>query len=557
MKRIALPLALSFAVLSLHAQEFKTGETFFTEVVEVRVTNVDVVVTGKDGKPVRGLKVEDFELYEDGVKKEISNFAEVDESAPAAVLAATPQPAEAPAPKPPDRRRHVTIFVDDAALHPLNRNSVLPHLKTFVDANVRRGDSVMMVAWGSNLSVELEPTSDRILIEAALERLSKRTASAAVLDPREQYETQLADLITSYAVLDPPEKPKWASGQAIVAGFAMRASQETRRRIEALKSVIASMRGVDGRKVLVLLTQNLSINPAEEAYTYLDSIRDSFANPDNSALSDARMYDITGAVTEIAEMANSAGVTLYPIDAGGKAGNDFTIDASRHARISARTRVVSNTSIPTLQAIAAETGGRASAGTTNWQLAFTTIANDLNTYYSLGYHTDGPREDRLKKIEVRLKDKKLAVRTRSAVIEQTPASEMNDAVAANLFRAASTNALGIKAAAGTGAPSAADAEAVLIPLTVTIPTETLTLLPDGTDLTGSFSLFAAFVRKDGAVSKVAKQTHQFRFPADSLKRRKEITVKLDVTADQRTDGISVGVMDEASRATGFAAVKLQ
>ena len=33
-------------------------------------------------------------------------------------------------------------------------------------------------------------------------------------------------------------------------------------------------------------------------------------------------------------------------------------------------------------------------------------------------------------------------------------------------------------------------------------------------------------------------------------------MKLDVTADPRTGAISLGVMDEASSATGFALVKL-
>jgi hypothetical protein len=97
----------------------------------------------------------------------------------------------------------------------------------------------------------------------------------------------------------------------------------------------------------------------------------------------------------------------------------------------------------------------------------------------------------------------------------------------------------------------------MIPVTITIPTEKLTLLPDGSDLAGAFSLFAAFLRSDGEVSKVAQQKQKFRFPAASLGKRKEITVKLDVSADLRTDGVSIGVMDDASRATGFAAVKVQ
>ncbi|HEU4520653.1 MAG TPA: hypothetical protein VFT12_01550, partial [Thermoanaerobaculia bacterium] len=95
------------------------------------------------------------------------------------------------------------------------------------------------------------------------------------------------------------------------------------------------------------------------------------------------------------------------------------------------------------------------------------------------------------------------------------------------------------------------------PVTVTVPMDKLTLVPDGSDLTGRFAVYAAFLRKDGAVSKVAQQPAALRFPAESLKRRKELTVKIDVTTDPETSDLSVGVMDELSRVTGFAAVKLQ
>jgi hypothetical protein len=208
----------------------------------------------------------------------------------------------------------------------------------------------------------------------------------------------------------------------------------------------------------------------------------------------------------------------------------------------------------TLRAMAADTGGVALSGSDNWKLAFDTISNDLETYYSLGYRSEGERKDQMKNIEVRLKNKKLMVRTRRAVIERSINSEMQDAVASNLFRPSANNDLAIRVAAG--AANTTDAETVVVPLTITIPIEKLTLVPEGSDLTGRFALYAAFLRKDGAVSKVAQQPQSFRFPADSLKRRKDLTVKLDVTTDSRTDGVSVGVMDELSRLTGFAGVKI-
>ena len=44
----------------------------------VTVVEVDVVVTDKSGRPVRGLRREDFEISEDGRPVEIATFSAVD-----------------------------------------------------------------------------------------------------------------------------------------------------------------------------------------------------------------------------------------------------------------------------------------------------------------------------------------------------------------------------------------------------------------------------------------------------------------------------------------------
>ena len=47
------------------------------ESIEVRVVNVDVIVRDRAGKPVTGLTKADFEIYENGQKREITNLYEV------------------------------------------------------------------------------------------------------------------------------------------------------------------------------------------------------------------------------------------------------------------------------------------------------------------------------------------------------------------------------------------------------------------------------------------------------------------------------------------------
>src|SRR2546421_13087096 len=46
------------------------------ESIEVSIVNVDVFVTTKDGRRVHGLTQNDFEIFENGAKQPITNFAE-------------------------------------------------------------------------------------------------------------------------------------------------------------------------------------------------------------------------------------------------------------------------------------------------------------------------------------------------------------------------------------------------------------------------------------------------------------------------------------------------
>ena len=70
------------------------------EKIDVRVINVDVVVTDKKGNRVPGLTKDDFLIYENGVPKPISNFYEIGGAAKIGGRSGAPtaQPADAAGP---------------------------------------------------------------------------------------------------------------------------------------------------------------------------------------------------------------------------------------------------------------------------------------------------------------------------------------------------------------------------------------------------------------------------------------------------------------------------
>src|SRR5688572_18929984 len=102
-RRSAVAMTALFVTLLFHPFAVCAQEPpALTEVLEVSLTNVDVVASDKDGNPVAGLKPADFEIYENGKLQAITNFAEVGGSGAAAVLlpeGAPPAPVATPAPQ--------------------------------------------------------------------------------------------------------------------------------------------------------------------------------------------------------------------------------------------------------------------------------------------------------------------------------------------------------------------------------------------------------------------------------------------------------------------------
>ena len=129
---LLLSLAVQIPAVTLRAQENKLVET-----IEVRVTNVDVVVTDRQGNPVSGLTKDDFQLFENRKPQTITNFYEV---RPNSMQASAMAPAEASAPEaaapePPRdmRRRRVIFFLDEFSSHAIRRNQVIESMVRHMD----------------------------------------------------------------------------------------------------------------------------------------------------------------------------------------------------------------------------------------------------------------------------------------------------------------------------------------------------------------------------------------------------------------------------------------
>ena len=178
-QKLTLALLLSFCALaSVAAQTKPTADNDDVVRITSNLVQVDVVVT-KDGKPVTNLNAEDFEIYEDGKRQNITNFAFISNvprngaSAPdKADRAETTVPDAPPGPVKPDvPHRTIAVVVDDLGLSLESMNGVRKQLQKFVAEQLQPNDLVAIVRTSGEIGTLQQLTNDRRLLARAVDQL--------------------------------------------------------------------------------------------------------------------------------------------------------------------------------------------------------------------------------------------------------------------------------------------------------------------------------------------------------------------------------------------------
>src|SRR5216683_5528194 len=518
------------------------------ENIDVRVINVDVVVTDKKGKPVTGLTKEDFELYENRVPKTISNFYEVEGSK--ALNAVVTTEAGKPLPTPvvqqakeeiPDTlRRRIIFYIDNLSLMPFNRNRVFKEMKEFAKNILRPGDEAMIATFNRSMKIRMPFTRDPGAIQTTLDTIAGQSAMG-VSNRSESRDVQkrIQDAQTYDEAL------------STARTYAESVNHDLRQSVDSLAGLMTTLAGVEGKKVLVLTTEGFQMQPGREMFYLIDEVSREKGWNGGSSMLEGMSFDASSQIQDIAKTANANGITMYAIHAGGlgAANEGMLAEMDRPTPYTVTQAAISN-STESLQLIAEMTGGLSSINTNNFTQAFRNIQRALESYSSLGYRAGRERADRQRNLEVRVKNRSYLVRNRQTFVEKSPFAEMNDRVIANLLYRTKANDLKILVKVGSPARSE---DLYKVPIEVQIPMESLTLLPQGESYMGGFSVYVAVANKDGDMSDVARQTHQIRVPtADYTKiHGKHYTYSLDLLMEPGPNKISVGVVDDVSNVTGF------
>jgi len=531
------------------ASVFPQQQPPLVETIEVRVANIDVVVRDKAGNPIAGLTRDDFVLLDDGVPQKITNFYEVrrgeDPTAPAGSDAEVPVEV---------RQRRIVVFVDSASLTPARKKSVLESLDRFL-ARLRPEDQCMLVSWRFQPEIITPFTNNRPALQRGIDVIARNGAAGersaeTISTIRRNIQGQINQAEEGFLT--------WAeaydNARLLVNRYGERLLVEERAFADALDIVTTTMAGLQGKKVLVLVAEQLPRSPASDLYAYINEEIGTHLQAQTVWFETATGVvgnDVPVHFERVAQMASERGVTVYPIGAAAVDNDISSEDRLRVDHTYTFTRDANTASA--LQGIADVTGGVAITRSSNFDLAFDTIDRDLSSYYSLGYKPAGEGGHR-HNIVVKSTNSAYAVRARQAYVVQSTDDLMADRVVANLYVEPGKNDWPI--ALRTAAPRK-DGKHFLVPVEVEIPS-TLTLIPQQDKLAGSFVLYFALGDAKGKTSTVLRRPEDLLIPVASEKtvRAKPMRFTTSMRMKPGENVLSVAILDQLSGSMGFARTKI-
>ena len=566
----------------------------FGETIDVRVVNVDVWVTDRDGDPVTGLTAEDFEVRENGRPVELSNFFEFTDGLDAAAREREVSafrdrrprqsdlerfiPAEPP---PPEHRLSLMVYIDNNNLTPTDRNRLLPFLRNFLSVQLSPYDRAMLAVYDAGrFEVALPFTTEAWRVAEATGEV------AGVIGSRDRIESQRLDILRELN-RDDEVPPRYSAAMELIRDFAAMIRSEVDASIVNLENAIRTMAGLPGRKAILYISNGLPMRPAEDLFRALEErfddrrgrwritnqspfvdvelYRDPRSTDAANASLEAYQYDLSRRFDELASLANANGVTFHSVAAASARISGMNTADLRFSNSIEFTRAA-NLEEPLLR-LADRTGGRAIVNTRNFAGGLDSIASDLQNRYSLGYSATHVERGDTHRIEVELTDEakrryrgRLTLRHRDSYVDKPVSAEMADLTLAALSMGEAANPMGVRIAPvrGTGSQVELENGDIQSRMLVAIPIGPLTLAPVADGHEARVRLWVQVMDGEARLSEVTEHPVPVLVQEGEIEDARELSwpFAVDVVTAPGPHRVAVGVRDDLAATTSVVTFDL-
>src|ERR1700677_261939 len=349
------------------------------------LVRIDVEVTDKSGKPIKGLRADQFVVTDNGKRQDISSFSYADIESIEAAGAEDAKPIVVPVdndgPNAPSAeassdqlrdRRLIVLFFDITSMQTDDLIRAHDAAQKFVKQQMTKADVVSVVAFSTRITVLANFTNDRATINKAIAQLTANSSSdlaSPLYAAAENGEYDVQEYTGAAFTPDETEFNVFNTDQKLAA-------------VEGLANVLG---GIPGRKALVEFTGGIT-QTGEENRTQLRAATDA---------------------------ANRADVSIYSIDSRGlfavPPGGDTTTNAATGTSMFTGASVFHQTdqredSRDTLATLSTDTGGKAFFDLGDLSDAFPKIQQENGGYYLIAYNlgAEVKRDGRWRSIHVKV-----------------------------------------------------------------------------------------------------------------------------------------------------------
>jgi len=548
----------------------RVGGLTFVDEVELTIANLVVYVTDKKGRAVTTLTKDDFEIYQDGNPKQISNFKLYTSEIVRSELGVTtgldiPDPTPIPdgpaagGPQPV----HLVLYIDNQNLDPLDRNRVLSQTRDFVRTSLHPPAQMMVVAYQRSFEVLQDFTSDPSQVLKAMRlvrtytggRTERDSSRKDIVDRIQRLRSERRAGSSRSSMGDPSNDGEWNQIYNLIDNYAKESVNDLQFTLDSLRQIITSLTGLPGKKGIIYVSNGLPMIPGMELF-----YEASKGMNDSTILSRMFEFDRTRIYRQLAATANAQDVTLYTIDASGLSLHGMGSAEYATASDPMMSSMGRNNYTDSLRFLADETGGIAIYNTNDIAPRLELVTQDMFTYYSIGYPLQASGQDKVHRVKVKLRDdpafSDFEIRYRPRFVEKSLETRVQDRVVSSLVFEIDENPMGLEVEAG--APAAATEDRWLLPTHLSFPLNSVALLPEGDDFVARIVLFIAARDTDGKRSDLVRQNHEIRVPAARYEEARGELFGIDtqLLMEAGRYRIAIALLDPLTRQVSYRTISI-
>jgi hypothetical protein len=333
-----------------------------------------------------------------------------------------------------------------------------------------------------------------------------------------------------------------------------------RQSLMVTNELMQALAGLEGRKAVIWVGEDLAIRPAIDIYGVYYSRAAPLRNiitidpPEVWGEQDKLDREFSA----VAASAQSAGANIYMIDASDRdrevasadfsPGNSFDVMLSESSDAGLWTPGINLAEFRTLSEggsfMAVATGGESFGNTREMGKIVDTLSDRVSTYYYLGYRRDGPPDGKRHDVKVRVLGKNRSVRHHEQVFDKTTPQKLADLAMSRLRLDLGDNDLDLSVALDRPEPSERDT--VLLPIQLMIPVANLVLMPEADQHIGQILVAVAVLDELGNTAPVHLMRLRLKIPSARYSEEAIASRSIVLRIKRGTTKIAVGVRDEVS-----------